>query len=195
MKQLHTLAREIERVIGVKEQLVCPQFLKTILGSVTHFGFQSDEALEIVHETLSILLLKVQKQELRCKSSLKAFACGISRNICLKRIKALTRLKRRRDLIPLPIETLEADPRHWNPLEILKRKETEQLIKQCIQMLEEQEYQEVFTLVFEGYRRHEISARLNLPVARIDAILSYGKKKLTQYVQKKTRMKPSPFSG
>jgi RNA polymerase sigma factor (sigma-70 family) len=190
MKHLHNLAGEIEKAIHAEGRLA-HQILRTIWSVVRRFGFQLEDAKDIVHETLSVLLMKVQNQEFRGHASLGTFAYQITKNLCLKRLKKLTCRKRGGDATHIPINnyvanTLQADPLHSNPLEILKKKESEHLVKQCIEALKHKEAREVLTLLLKGHPRHEISNLLNIPVKRVDAAISYGKKKLIKSMQKKT---------
>lgn len=185
MKDLHKFAREIERAIGVKNRLACHKFLHAIVKRATRFGFGYEDAKEIAHETLSIVLLIAQKEELR---SLKALAHTISRNICIKRVKKKARLKHGQNIPHDPLEQVsyklsEAEHR-CNPLEILKLREKAELVKKCIETFNNQEYQQVFALVMEDCPRHEISRQLNISVKRVDAILNYGRKKIRAYMRK-----------
>jgi len=140
MKQLHKLAGEIEKALHAEGRLAC-QFHRTIWSVVKRFGFHHDDAKDIVHETLSVLLIKVHKQEFRGHASFATFAYQISKNICLKRLKKLTCRKHGGDAIHIPLNTyitntLAADPLRCNPLEILKTREREHLTRQCIAALE-----------------------------------------------------------
>ncbi len=140
MKHLQKLAKEVERAIQAEGRMA-RQFWCTIWSVVTRFGFKHEEAKDIVHETLSILLIKIHNREFRGHSSLGTFAYKISRNICLKRMKQLTCLKHGGSRIHIPIDayvinTLQADPLRYNPLEILKKREHEHLVSQCIDALE-----------------------------------------------------------
>jgi RNA polymerase sigma factor (sigma-70 family) len=186
MKDLLFLAREIEKALDLEGHAhTC---VDTLRGVVRRFGFTPADAMDIMHDILSEILYKIHTREFRGHASIITFTYQISKNTCLKRLDYLNRDKRGGNAPHLPLEhpkasVVEADPRHWNPLELLKRRELEHLIRQCIQALDDQEYRRVFLLFIEGYERAEISKYLNIPVARVDAVFNYGKKKLARMMQ------------
>lgn len=197
MKNLHHLAGEIHKSLGI-EGFRPRRFLRTIWGRVRRFGFHYDDTKEIVHEILSEILIKLENQEFRGQASVQTFAWRISQNICLKRLRRLTSLKRGGHFVHLPFDhylhnVLHADPRTYNPLEILKRQEVYDLLHQCIERLENHEYRSVFSLLIQGYARREISEELDISLNRVDAVLHHGKKKLRRYLRR--HVHPDPFQS
>ncbi len=188
MNHLQQLAQEIEETLGTQECLACPTFLKSIISKARRFGFHAEEARELAHETLTTLLMKAHNRELRCKSSIRAFAHGIHRNLCRKRLRRQRSQKRGNDATHCTFDDRlyyghDAALHHWGPLKILKKKEKWKLVEQWISTLKNEDYQAVFTLLLKGYNRREIGKKLDLPLQRIDAIISYGKKKFADHAR------------
>lgn len=193
MKHIHALAREIERAIRNAEGRVADRFVKIAWDVARRFGFRHDEAREIVHETLSVVLITIHNQEFRGQAAVTSFTYQVGKNLCIKRLKHRNRLKRgggkaiHQSLDRVLANMLAADPRHSNPLEILKQREHEALTRASIAALTKPDYRGVLSLLLDGYTREEICVALNLPLKRVNAIISYGPKLLTRAARHTTR--------
>ncbi len=183
MNHLRQLAKEIENIFDTRECLACQTFLRSIVRKAQGFGFHAEEAMDIAHETLSTLLMQAWNQDLCYQTSLKAFAHGIHRNLCLNRLRQKLSQKYGNGAVHYAFDETfhhvrDAALHHWDPLKILKKDEKRRLVAEWIEKLSHEDYRAVLTLRLKGYKRREISKKLNLPLKRIDGILNYGQKKL-----------------
>ncbi|PID56980.1 hypothetical protein CSB45_08635 [candidate division KSB3 bacterium] len=183
MNYLRSFARDVERSLGTRERLACPSFLKSTVKYAQKLGCHPEDAREIVYESLSVLLIKAQKQELRSKSSLKALTRRITHHRCVAHLKRKFSRKRGCGADHFAFDEsfhhVQYDlTHHCDPLQLLTKQETWTLVMQWIDSLKHEDYRAVFTLRMNGYERREISEKLCLPLKRIDTILHHGQKQL-----------------
>ncbi len=193
--EIQQLIQEVVRGVQKEEKLI-RYFWDPVYAIASRFEFDHEVRVDIVHETLSILLTKLRKQEFRGESSLATFLHHIVKNTSKKHIRKVKRLKRGRDAVHIPMDTevfntLETQPlhtsQHGNPAQHLEQQERDEMLKQSINSLNDREEWAILTLLAKNYDRNEISTMLDIPVQRVDKKIYCGKKKIQGYLQKHLR--------
>ncbi len=194
-EQVQQLIEEIAKGADAEEELAC-YFWDQVYDIASRFELDHEKRVDIVHETLGSLLMKLRKRDFRGESSLATFIHQIVKNTAKKHIRHIKRLKRGSDMIHIAmdaelINSLETQSLltslDGNPLQHLEKQERDKALRQSIDSLEDREEWGILTLLAKNYDRNEISTMLDIPVQRVDKKIYCGKKKIQRHLQKQVR--------
>ncbi len=188
-EEIQQLMQDVSNGVKAEEELT-GFFWEELYRLASRLGFEHEESVDIIHDTVSVLLTKLRRQEFRGDSSLGTFVQRIGRNLCIDRIKKAIRSKSGGNVIHISLDAennFEANSQltalNSDPAQHVEQKEIDGMLKQSIDALTDKEEWAVLKLLVKSYDRNEISEMLDIPVERVDKKMYNGKKKIKQYIR------------
>ena len=188
-EEVQQCIRNIEKGAQAEETLSV-FFLEKLPGQLPSLdSIKEEDRVDIVHETLEIMLLALRKCEFRGESSLETFVRRIAKNLCLDRRTKAKRPKHGGDVLHVPLEEAEDTGELQGllklcPAEFSEKREQYDMLHQTIDMvLKDREEWAALKLTLKSFDRNEIASILKISLSRIDSKLHYARKKIRQHIQ------------
>lgn len=140
-----------------------------------------DAAEEILNDTFMVAIQK--PGQFTGESSYHTWLCGIAKNVCgtwLRKQQSGVA----RNTVEIDNDALQAvvDPQ-WGILEQLENRETDEILRECIDRLPETHKEAFYWTWFEEASMEEVSERLGCPVGTVKSRLFNARAKITDCVK------------
>lgn len=192
-ESVQQLAEQVAQGADAEEQLA-GLLWDTIYRTASWYGLEHDERVDVVHETISIMLTKLRTRQFRGEAALETFVLRIAQNLCSTRRKK-SKTRPREDHIPGDTQRIEAGeaatlitPPYADPMQSAKASERVELLKEGVEhALTGREEWAIFQLLLKGFTRTEISEMLTIPLGRVDSKIHRSKKKIRKYLHQRLK--------